>query len=125
MLEIGEAAARFRHLVLVHGVRLGEELSYGDTINQLLAQVGQVSCTMYPLFPVRAGRKGSLVVSPAAIADGRLEQFVGLSLVPEQSQVMICGNPQMVRDTQEILLQRGLRKNLRRSPGEITVEHYW
>lgn len=62
---------------------------------------------------------------PVAKADGRLEQAVGLSLLPELSQVMICGNPQMVKDTQEILLAKGLRKNLRRAPGEITVEHYW
>ncbi|MGL5284623.1 MAG: ferredoxin--NADP(+) reductase, partial [Aeromonas sp.] len=41
------------------------------------------------------------------------------------SQVMICGNPEMVRDTQAILLARGLAKNLRRKPGQITAEHYW
>ena len=124
MLATGEAAARFRHLVLVHGVRLGEELGYGDTINQLLARwPGQLHYV--PFVSRERWPQGLAGRIPAAIGDGRLEQFVGLSLVPEQSQVMICGNPQMVRDTQEILLQRGLRKNLRRAPGEITVEHYW
>jgi ferredoxin--NADP+ reductase len=38
---------------------------------------------------------------------------------------MICGNPEMVVATAEILKSRGLQKNLRRKPGQITVERYW
>jgi ferredoxin--NADP+ reductase len=39
---------------------------------------------------------------------------------------MLCGNPQMVRDTQQTLKdQRQMRKHLRRKPGHITSEHYW
>jgi ferredoxin--NADP+ reductase len=38
---------------------------------------------------------------------------------------MICGNPDMVRDTIRILEQRGLRRNRRSQPGHITTEHYW
>ena len=62
---------------------------------------------------------------PAAIEDGRLEAHAGLPLTAETSQVMICGNPAMVRDTQAILEKRGLKKNRRREPGHITTEQYW
>ncbi|MGB5442627.1 MAG: ferredoxin--NADP(+) reductase, partial [Gammaproteobacteria bacterium] len=48
-----------------------------------------------------------------------------LTLSPGNSQVMICGNPAMVRDTQAILEARGLKKNKRREPGHITTEQYW
>ena len=62
---------------------------------------------------------------PGAIGDGRLEARAGLPLSAEKSQVMICGNPAMVRDTQAVLESRGLRKNRRREPGHITTEQYW
>jgi ferredoxin--NADP+ reductase len=38
---------------------------------------------------------------------------------------MICGNPGMVRDTTAVLEARGLKKNKRRDPGQITTEQYW
>jgi len=39
--------------------------------------------------------------------------------------VMICGNPAMVKETQQTLLGLGLAKNLRRAPGNISMENYW
>jgi ferredoxin--NADP+ reductase len=61
----------------------------------------------------------------AAVADGRLEAAAGLRIAPETSQVMLCGNPDMLTDTTAVLVARGLRKNRRRSPGQITVESFW
>jgi ferredoxin--NADP+ reductase len=62
---------------------------------------------------------------PAAISDGRLEDAAGLKLLPESSHVMLCGNPDMLKDTQAVLVERGLRKHRRRNPGHITVESFW
>jgi ferredoxin--NADP+ reductase len=39
--------------------------------------------------------------------------------------VMLCGNPDMLKDTTAALVGRGLRKNRRRTPGQITVESFW
>jgi ferredoxin--NADP+ reductase len=38
---------------------------------------------------------------------------------------MLCGNPAMVDDTQEVLAARGMRRHRRNAPGHITVETYW
>ena len=38
---------------------------------------------------------------------------------------MICGNPDMVKDTTNILLEQGYERHRRRTPGHITVEQYW
>jgi ferredoxin/flavodoxin---NADP+ reductase len=38
---------------------------------------------------------------------------------------MLCGNPEMVKDTKAALEAKGFEKNLRRKPGQITMEHYW
>jgi ferredoxin--NADP+ reductase len=62
---------------------------------------------------------------PAAIGDGRLETAAGVALSADSSQVMICGNPEMVTDTSAALALRGMKKHRRREPGHITVENYW
>lgn len=63
---------------------------------------------------------------PALIENGELEKAVGLPMDKETSHVMLCGNPQMVRDTQQLLKEtRQMTKHLRRRPGHMTAEHYW
>ena len=61
---------------------------------------------------------------PAAITDGRLEKAAGIAL-DGSAHVMLCGNPQMLKDATAALDQRGLRKHRRRAPGHITVESFW
>ena len=63
---------------------------------------------------------------PALIESGALEDAIGLPMSAETSHVMLCGNPQMVRDTQQLLKDtRQMTKHLRRRPGHMTAEHYW
>lgn len=115
---------RYREVVLVHAVREAAELAYRDSIEALLrqhpAQLRVVS------FVSRGARPGALTGRvPQAITDGRLEAAAGACLSAAASQVMICGNPAMVSDTIEALKERGMKKHLRRDPGQITVENYW
>jgi ferredoxin/flavodoxin---NADP+ reductase len=47
-------------------------------------------------------------------------------MTADTSHVMLCGNPQMVRDTQQLLKDtREMRKHFKRKPGHMTSEHYW
>jgi len=63
---------------------------------------------------------------PALIESGAHETAVGLKMLAEDSHVMLCGNPQMVRDTQQVLKDTpGMRTHLKRKPGHMTSEHYW
>jgi len=104
--------------VLVHAVRYARELTYRDLIQKTRAR--------YVTFVSREAAPGSLAGRiPAAIADGRLEAAAGLRLAPENSHVMLCGNPQMLKDATAALLARGMRKHRRRAPGHITVESFW
>lgn len=124
MLADGEAFDRFENLVLVHGVRRGEELSYQGLIASFAEQHG--ARFHYVPFVSREGWPGAMAGRiPAAIADGILQARVGLAFSSEQSQVLICGNPAMVKETQQTLLELGLAKNLRRAPGNISAENYW
>ncbi|HWI37745.1 MAG TPA: ferredoxin--NADP reductase [Burkholderiales bacterium] len=109
---------RFRNVVVVHAVRYARELAYRDVISATPAK--------YVSFVSREAAPGSLAGRiPAAIADGRLEAAAGVALTPANSHVMLCGNPEMLKDVQAVLAARGMRKHRRRAPGHITVESFW
>ena len=119
-----ETLQRFGHIVLVHAVRTAEELVYQDVIRNLV----EAHTDQLRFIPFVSREETDFAITgrvPGAIEDGRLEERAGLKLAPEYSQVMICGNPAMVSDTQAVLEARGLKKNRRRDPGHITTEQYW
>lgn len=115
---------RFEHVVLVHAVRRAEELCYQDQIQSLLARhAGQ-----FVFVPVLSREHADFALDgriPKAIQDGRLEARTGIALAAQSSQLMVCGNPEMVADTVHALQERGLKKHRRRDPGQISVETYW
>lgn len=124
MLRAGTPWQRFKHVVLVHAVRHAEELTYRDDIEKAVAAHG--SRFVYVRVVSREDAPHALRGRiPALLTDGRLEGAAGLKLAPAGSQVMLCGNPDMLKDTTVALVERGLRKNRRRTPGQITVESFW
>jgi ferredoxin--NADP+ reductase len=113
---------RFRNVVLVHAVRYANELAYKDLLHRIL---GERASFRYVSFVSREAAPGSLAGRiPAAIRDGRLEAAAGLAL-DLRSHVMLCGNPQMLKDATAALAERGMRKHRRRKPGHIAVESFW
>lgn len=123
---LGEDAVweRFKKIVLVHAVRTAAELTHPDEINVLLEKHPE----QLQMIPFVSREDTPLAIRgrvPDAIEDRRLEARTGIPLNADNSQVMICGNPAMVRDTTRVLEARGLKKNKRRDPGQITTEQYW
>ena len=60
-----------------------------------------------------------------ALESGELERRAGIELSPDRSHLMLCGNPDMIRDLGALLEPRGLKKHRVRRPGHISTEHYW
>jgi len=124
ILRTTQAWEKFKNLVLLQGVRNKADLQYQDMIQGLREVHGERF--RFQGFVSREEVEGTIQGRiPAAIEDGSLEEAVGLELSPENSQVMLCGNPDMVKDAVDLLKARGLTKNLRRKPGQITTENYW
>lgn len=115
----------FEKVVLVHAVRHKDELTYPETIAEI--QANHPEDFIY--VPIVSREECDFALSgriPQAIKDGRLEHRTGLTITPEDSQVMLCGNPGMVQDTMTILSEKhGLKKHSRRDPGHISIEKYW
>ena len=115
---------RFKKLILLHAVRTAAELTYRELIDGFARR--DPDKFVYVPFVSREQTDFALHGRiPAAITDGRLEERTQLELRSEVAQIMICGNPDMVKDTRAVLQQRGFSKNLRRKPGNITTENYW
>lgn len=125
ILQNGKNLERFNHLVLVHAARYASDLSYLPLMQELRQRYeGKLRIQT---IVSRETASGSLTGRiPALIESGAMEDAVGLTMNAENSHVMLCGNPQMVRDTQQLLKEtRQMTKHLRRRPGHITSEHYW
>lgn len=115
---------RFEQLVLVHAVRRADELTYRGVIDAIAARYpGRFQYIPF----ISRDKPGEALAGrvPAAIADGRLEQRAGLALSKAESQAMVCGNPDMVHDTQAVLDERGMTPNNRKQAGYVTTENYW
>ncbi len=115
---------RYEKIILVWAARTLAELTYQDLISQFLTEHSHQF--IYIPFVSRETTGSALSGRiPQAIIDGRLEEQVGIYISPEDSQIMLCGNPQMVKDTTNTLIERGLKKHKRFSPRHISSENYW
>ena len=124
MLRADTPWQRFANVVLVHAVRHAPELVYRDDVDRARAKHGP-RFLYVPIVSREDAPQALRGRIPALLMDGRLEGAAGLKLAPASSQVMLCGNPDMLKDTTAALVGRGLRKNRRRTPGQITVESFW
>ena len=61
---------------------------------------------------------------PAGLEKKEIQKAADLE-IDKDSQVMICGNPDMINDTVDLLGKQGLERNRRSKPGNITLEKYW
>ncbi len=115
---------RFKKCVLVHAVRNADELTYRELIDSIKEQHPD----QFEYIPFVSREETDFALPgriPAAIDNGTLEKRANLSIENGKSQIMLCGNPDMVKDAREALEKRGLTKNLRRTPGSISTENYW
>jgi ferredoxin--NADP+ reductase len=119
----------YDNLVLVHSVRQRNELAYEQAIRNF--QQNEVFAEFKTrLVYVQAVTRESVPDALDAritelLENGELERAVGLPIDCERSRIMICGNPEMVDDTRELLAGRGLRVSRRGDPGQLAVENYW
>ncbi len=123
ILKTDEPWQRFSKLVLVHGVRSADELTYQTLIQQISAQHSDQFVKLSSVTRETVSYTLQQRI-PDAIRSGELERMAGLPIDPEQAHVMICGSPAMVEDCMVALKEKGLRKHRRRTPGHISVEIY-
>lgn len=123
ILKTAEPWERFKRVVLVHGVRNSDELSYQDTIERLRETRGE-RFTFLPALSreQRAGLLHGRITE--LMGQGTLEESARLPIRPEDSHLMLCGNSEMIKDVRTLLEARGMRRHRRQEPGHYTTEQY-
>ncbi len=123
MLRCSEVWQRYRQVVLVHGIRHETDLAYLDEIAGYRAEhPGQ-----FRFVPVVSRQQvpGALHGRiTTCVTDGTLEVAAGTSLGTDCC-VMMCGNPQMLDEMEQLLGSRGLQRHRTAAPGQIVIERYW
>ncbi len=123
MLQTRDPWMRFKTVILVHGIRNRSEMAYIDTLSAIKREHPEQFQFQHSI--TRQITDNTLQQRiPYAITDGSLEDKCNTRFSANKSQVMICGNPAMVADSSAALVKKGLIKNRRRQPGQITVEVY-
>ena len=126
---IADAATWIRHarVILVHSVRHAAELM-PDAIDAAISRLpeSERQClsvisvvTREPAPDALGARLGVLIQS------GALEKKAELGIDPSGSRVMLCGNPEMIREVRQLLKDRGFAAGRRGSPGQFSAEGYW
>ena len=105
---------RFEKIVLIHGVRMVSELAYGDylrnelTQHEFLGEMVSEKLIYYPTVTREAFKHTGRLTT--AIETGQLFQDIGLPpLDPAVDRGMICGSPSMLKETAQMLDDRGFR----------------
>ena len=124
-----EVYDRFEKVVLVHGVRKINDLAYKDFIendlpkNEFFGEEIKNKLIYYPTVtrePFKnEGRLTDLIKS------GKLFKDIGLDKMnSKDDRAMICGSPEMLKDTQDLLDSMNFRVSPRiGEPGDYVIEH--
>ncbi|CAH9061304.1 Flavodoxin/ferredoxin--NADP reductase [Pseudoalteromonas holothuriae] len=123
ILAQGKLWDRFRQVILVHGVRANDDLTYRQQIS--MTQQAFKQFKYVPVVSREVPEYGLSGRITHILESGELVAFCALEELPKSSHFMICGNPQMVKDTTHWLTTKGFKRHRRAEPGHISVEQYW
>ena len=124
-----EVYDRFEKVILVHGVRKVDDLAYKDFIenelpkNEFFGDEVKNKLIYYPTVTREAfkneGRLTDLIKSGKLFKDIELEK-----MNPVDDRAMICGSPEMLKDTQDLLDSMNFKVSPRiGEPGDYVIEH--
>lgn len=127
ILEQPEIWQRFEHLALAHSVSHADELIFNDRIAALkehpLIEEYFHKLVFVPVTTREPGGRLHGARLPELLKTHALAQAFGLEFSPENSRFMLCGNPEMVKDTFQALLDMGFAMHRNRVPGQIMMEN--
>lgn len=126
MLHTYRGQSRWRRFIIIHGVRLVEDLGYREELERISAEDPTVfyipTVTREPQSSPWQGLRGRVY---AALEDQNYQQLVGARLTPQDCQVFLCGHPDMIQTVQEQLGAKGFVTQTPTQPGNIHFERYW
>ncbi|AGF49179.1 ferredoxin--NADP reductase [Candidatus Kinetoplastidibacterium galati] len=118
--------SHFRKIILVHSVRKVEELTYQTIINKIKTEQYDIGNTL-TYVPIITKENTQYLHDrlPIITRNGILEKTAKETLDCKCSSVMLCGNPEMLSDMREILIERGFTTKTSDNVKNLVMENYW
>lgn len=110
---------KYEHVYLVHGVRTWNETQYLQNVLKLQPKLRVMACVT---------RETGAIIDmriPDALENGLLEEVAETCITPQNSRVMLCGNPAMVKAVRASLRSRGIVSPRNGEPGQLLAENFW
>ena len=114
-------------IILVHGCREVGELAYKTVIeeelpqNEWFGEVAAAKLRYYPTVTREPFRNQGRI--PSLLSTGQISDDLGLPpLGVENDRLMLCGSPEMLRDTRALLDALGMQEGNMSHPGEYVIE---
>ena len=135
-----ERINQFDKLILIHSVRTLKDLSCYEIIDSTLKNLTNTVFKRSSYLPIitREFAKSKLLINgeefeidcpnkriPLLLESGQLEFLVKCKLSLQKSKIMICGNPEMIKQTRTRLKEMGFKNSRKNSLGQIAVENFW
>lgn len=127
IIQDPEAYERYEKIILFHGVREKNELAYADFIEKELPEhplVGEMAKQQLSYYPsvtredfVNQGRITDLLRSEKICRDLQLPP-----IDKENDRFMLCGSPEMIAETKELLKSLELSEGSHSQPRHFVVE---
>jgi len=125
---VADPATWMRHdrVIVVHSVRQAAELATPGVVAAARTRAdAQGRLEAVPVV-TRESLAGALHARIGELArSGALEEAAGCRLEAGGSRVMLCGNPEMIRDMRAFARGRGFEPGRRGVPGTLATEGYW
>jgi ferredoxin--NADP+ reductase len=122
-----ETYERFEKVVLTHGCRVVSELAYHQLIthelpqNEFFGEQVRNQLIYYPAVTREPFRNQGRVTT--LLGNGKMPADIGLPpLNIETDRVLVCGSPEMLKDSREMLHKRGFVEGHMESPGHFAIE---
>jgi ferredoxin/flavodoxin---NADP+ reductase len=127
MIRDPEVYELYEKVILVHGCRQVGELAYDEVItrelpaNEYFGDQVKEKLIYYPTVTREAFRNQGRI--PVLMETGKLFHDIGLPpLSKENDRFMLCGSPEMLRDTRAIFDKAGMTEGNMSHPGHFVIE---
>ncbi len=127
MIRDPEVYELYEKVILVHGCRQVNELAYDEVItkelpaNEFFGDQVKEKLIYYPTVTREAFRNQGRI--PTLMETGRLAHAIGLpALSAANDRFMLCGSPEMLRDTRALFDKLGMTEGNMSTPGHFVIE---
>lgn len=115
-----------RKIAVMHGASNSWDLGYSSELTLLESMTDRFNYIPTILFPEKEATewRGSTKLLQDMWTDGVVGEVFGEKPTPENTEVFLCGNPNMIEGMIDLLEDQGFSEHKPKSPGQIHAEKF-